>query len=481
MKAKIFVLIIVAFSHVLSAQEFEIYGYVSLQETGHPIPAHKVIVYNPVSDEYFDTQTNESGFYLFEFGDGDVLIDSLIVKTYSYCSESDQKEYSKTIHISDENLPANFEICKANMSECFAGFSHYSGRNKRVNFYGYSQGNYSWDFGDGTKSVVPEPEHYYAQDGRYKVALTIKNSNCSQTFFQTITVTTRFSVEGEVEAGENMLDNGRLFLFDNKTKGISTIFNEKNIAEGRFYFSDIDRGDYILFALPEHSFYPHIFPRYLPTYYGGVISWEKAQKIECNQNISDIELSLISYEQPFYGKYSVSGTITARNLTNYKGFVVYLLNKDMQPMNYTIPDLETGRYYFTDLPSGTYYIKPERSGVASLVQEVVLNAATESESVVSFDLENESFNLHKQNPQAQEFDVTFEMRYKSIFLNIEEEHTSDFICELFDTNGRRVHRSYNSPGNISLDLSNISSGIYLFRMSSYTNEKIYFKKIFISN
>jgi PKD repeat protein len=47
---------------------------------------------------------------------------------------------------------------------------------------------YSWDFGDGAKSVEANPVHQYTQPGTFVVALTVTNGTCTDTTTQTITI-----------------------------------------------------------------------------------------------------------------------------------------------------------------------------------------------------------------------------------------------------------------------------------------------------
>lgn len=48
---------------------------------------------------------------------------------------------------------------------------------------------FQWDFGDGTFSSLPNPNHFYLNSGQYQVQLIARNTNnCSDTFQNTITV-----------------------------------------------------------------------------------------------------------------------------------------------------------------------------------------------------------------------------------------------------------------------------------------------------
>lgn len=75
-----------------------------------------------------------------------------------------------------------------------AGFDYSFATNQTVDFANLSQGavSYHWNFGDHSDdsvSVLPAPQHYYAEDGTYTVTLVATNQNdCSDTTQLTLEV-----------------------------------------------------------------------------------------------------------------------------------------------------------------------------------------------------------------------------------------------------------------------------------------------------
>ncbi len=50
--------------------------------------------------------------------------------------------------------------------------------------------SWMWDFGDGTTSPIQNPVHTYTANGTYNIMLVISDGNCSDTSYQSVTVTT---------------------------------------------------------------------------------------------------------------------------------------------------------------------------------------------------------------------------------------------------------------------------------------------------
>ncbi len=75
-----------------------------------------------------------------------------------------------------------------------AAFSYIFSTNQTIDFNNLSAGavSYFWNFGDGSldsTSTDASPQHYYTNDGSYKVTLISKNQNgCSDTTFKTIVI-----------------------------------------------------------------------------------------------------------------------------------------------------------------------------------------------------------------------------------------------------------------------------------------------------
>jgi PKD repeat protein len=89
----------------------------------------------------------------------------------------------------------------------FGVSSDYAAAGQPVAFTDASTGSptsWSWNFGDGSFSTLPNPSHAYAASGTYLVTLTVSNAGGSNTASRTVTVSSCFAA-----AGTLCLNNGR--------------------------------------------------------------------------------------------------------------------------------------------------------------------------------------------------------------------------------------------------------------------------------
>ena len=86
---------------------------------------------------------------------------TLIVNDINGCKDS----------IASASLKVSNPVAKFNMSDSFSTCPPL-----QVNFSNKSSNynTFSWDFGDGSTSVIPSPEHIYTYPGIYPVKLTLK-------------------------------------------------------------------------------------------------------------------------------------------------------------------------------------------------------------------------------------------------------------------------------------------------------------------
>ncbi len=66
--------------------------------------------------------------------------------------------------------------------------------------------SYSWDFGDGSTSTDPYPNHYYETTGTYTLCLIVQSDNCADTLCMTFTVDENgiFDGGGAAQQGFNL-------------------------------------------------------------------------------------------------------------------------------------------------------------------------------------------------------------------------------------------------------------------------------------
>lgn len=100
--------------------------------------------------------------------------------------------------------------------------------------------SYHWDFGDGSSSTQQSPTHTYAQDGNYKVTLTVTSDHgCVAQSSTTVTVSTSPNVQAgfTINNGSQCL-TGNSFVFTNTT----ILTNGSTVVSQRWDFGDGSQG-----------------------------------------------------------------------------------------------------------------------------------------------------------------------------------------------------------------------------------------------
>ena len=116
----------------------------------------------------------------------------VVVETYSYaCYEY----YSETLLVGNPGeAEVNFLFCSDSViSECDLFFYYFTeSENPNLVYFNpvledsVSVTTFNWQFGDGTSSNEPYPEHLYADQGEYSVTLTANNDVCGEMLFEDI-------------------------------------------------------------------------------------------------------------------------------------------------------------------------------------------------------------------------------------------------------------------------------------------------------
>ncbi|HYJ62876.1 MAG TPA: PKD domain-containing protein, partial [Parafilimonas sp.] len=165
------------------------YVYVS-----HPIASFLISdsIICPGSHASFKNTSNGNDLeYIWKFGDGiqstlenpshnyknsGTYLPSLTVYDINGCTDS----------IASASLKVSNPVAKFSMSDSFSTCPPL-----QVNFSNESSSynSFGWDFGDGSTSVIPSPEHIYTYPGTYPVKLTLKGyGECADTLVKNIVI-----------------------------------------------------------------------------------------------------------------------------------------------------------------------------------------------------------------------------------------------------------------------------------------------------
>jgi|694.fasta_scaffold10790_5 gliding motility-associated-like protein len=149
----------------------------------------------PGTTVVFDAQNlPEGGIYLWNFGDGSFSNKPSPSHTFSKSGVFEvMLSHSSMGGGNIFNKPASDRIVIHEVPEASFNYlkQEYDNSVPSVHFENRSMGakSYTWDFGDGTTSSTPHPDHVYKQKGAYHVTLTVTNANgCSDRTERTVRV-----------------------------------------------------------------------------------------------------------------------------------------------------------------------------------------------------------------------------------------------------------------------------------------------------
>lgn len=169
----------------------------SICTTGNLCQAAFSFVYEPANNLRlnFINQSfplNESIRWIWDFGDGEYSVEADPVHEYAVSGV-----YTVCLTMTDSTLGCTSMSCIEVIAgedpwDCQALYG-FDIQGLTTQFYNMSIGNadqFFWDFGDGTASQEPNPQHTWAYPGSYPVCLSIFDSStqCYDTYCETITL-----------------------------------------------------------------------------------------------------------------------------------------------------------------------------------------------------------------------------------------------------------------------------------------------------
>ncbi len=193
MKNFIFSVVFSLMSVILSAQGFQISGYVTYPNN-IAVSNHQVCVYSGMNtNPVFLTcvYTNNNGWYNITIPNGGIIGPNQVYYVYTYdCNNDTIVQVVQNNQGTTTSAIVNFTICQP--ATCNAGFviqvsgMHVSFTPVTMNI---TNTVYSWSFGDGTSSTQMNPTHIYTSPGTYTVCLYVTIPGvCSDSLCQTIVV-----------------------------------------------------------------------------------------------------------------------------------------------------------------------------------------------------------------------------------------------------------------------------------------------------
>jgi len=235
-----------------------------------------------------------------------------------------------------------------------------------------STAKYSWSFGDATYSKDKSPTHTFSKAGKYYVCLYVTDSPCTQSYCDSVTVTsstsTTYCISGNARTSHVGAYPCEVYLitYNPKDSSLSAVDSTTTKdTSGSYQFCNLKNGTYYTKAalLKSASYYKY----FIPTYHNDALKWSTAQSITVNgANVTGANIAMKAGTNAG-GAGFIGGKIKAgANKTGdpQAGVLVILYDENQNAVTYTYSDA-TGYYSFPGIAFGTYTIEGEIPGKVS--------------------------------------------------------------------------------------------------------------------
>ncbi len=268
------------------------------------------------------------------------------------------------------DLQANFSSTNENLEYNAANISFTD-----ISISENSINSWCWDFGDGESSTLQNPKHTYAEEGIYKVSLTITSSLKNMLVTSTIThpihifMNYEFSLWGQVFLGDFFIPQspelGYITLYKIENDSIieydyQALTHEGSLWAGYAFFA-LPIGQYLIKASLDPS--SEYFENYFTTYYGDVQQSSDAALIEIYSNLGNLDIHLLEKSFANTGEGQAIGEIVEESKeSGIDNAYIYLTNSSDQPL-LSINSNSQGIFGFKNLPNGCYKAYADITGL----------------------------------------------------------------------------------------------------------------------
>lgn len=409
------------------------------------------------------------------------LLASLSIITVDGCKDTTYKEIYIPV-LSD----TSYSTCHADFTYAVIESDSLGSSYTHIAFDNTSSGImpvFLWSFGDNNQSTDYSPSHIYSNEDDetvVMVSLAVTTEHCTDTVSKEITlpgIKPLFSMSGFVTGKGTLLPQGTIVLYYKTDDGYFDIREANVINNGNFYFDGLEKGRYLLYAMP-HMYYSG---QYLPTYYANKLHWFRADEINLESNTGDIHLQMATTLIMGKGPGRISGKInrnfnkntqSANPMAGNSDIVVYLYTESGEVISVCTPD-ENNDFAFNDLLYGTYTLRLESVNLIENKTTVTLSPETPAASGIDFNIEGFLVGVSKT---VSESDV--KMYFVSDeSLGIIMNKAGFYKVTVVNMAGNVVFEStedFSAAVEKQIHIGNVVDGIYLIRLqgSSVISRKI---------
>jgi len=377
----------------------------------------------------------------------------------------------------------------ANMLPCNALFT-YTGPlpiGNSYNFIGVTNEEnayHVWTFGDGSTSTEVSPFHAFEITGVYTVCHIVGiNGVCADTSCYTANFigngNTGLFIAGEVNAGANVPDNGKvkLYAIDTLSNSVNLVAEYTLINSGNYIFNGLEAGIYLIKAgLVQGSAW---YGDYVPTYFGSQFYWFDAEPVYLTQSGDNYDIALI-YAGNGGGPGSVGGNIDdgpfrlmdpesagVENVNPVAGADVIVTDLGGNPQRWIDAD-NNGNFNIGNLAYGTYRLWADEPGMTCVPIEFTISPEfpyVYIELVMGEDLTG--IEGHTEITSVGE--VYPNPALNNTFIKLNSTTSDEVSIQISGLDGKAVYQAAQTiSGNsiIEIPSSAFASGLYILHINS---------------
>jgi hypothetical protein len=349
-----------------------------------------------------------------------------------------------------------------------------------------------WTFGDGTASSQVSPFHTFETTGEYTVCHIVGiNGVCADTVCYTGNFignsATGLFIAGEVNAGANVPDNGKvkLYTIDTLSNSVSLVAEYTLSNSGNYMFNGLEAGIYLIKAgLTQGSAW---YGDYVPTYFGSQFYWFDAEPVYLTQSGENYDIALI-YAGNGGGPGSVGGNIDdgpfrlmdpesagVANANPVAGADVIVTDLNGNPQRWMDAD-DNGNFNITNLAYGTYRLLADEPGMTCVPIEFTISPDFPS-VYIELVMGDELTGTETLNSTVQIGNVYPNPTANQAQIKINGTHKEAITLDVLGLDGRLYQSEIISAQNQNIGLEQLPSGIYQLRVSNASGSVLSVQKL----
>ncbi len=228
-------------------------------------------------------------------------------------------------------------------------------------------------------------------------------------------------------------------------------------------------GTYTIHHVRPGSYYVVAYSLYnAPNFYNNALTWEDAEVVAVNGNISGINFDLVNQEAD--GPCNVNGEITAVNGSGVENVVVLLTDSDNQVIGFARTD-ELGQYSISNVPSQSYTVIATGLGFDTVTQDLLVAGNANLDLIINAPTANEDDNIPVTSASLSTYPNPFNPNTNISFSTPKD---SKVNVQIYNVKGQSIKSLLSDnlkAGNHSLKWDGtdnnghaVTSGIYLIKL-----------------